>query len=158
MSILPLNQQVCSLELAQKLKALGLRQDTLHWWTDLAHPGDGDWELDWPVRKTGGEPFYAAYTVAELGEMLPKDPYWISAKSFWATDSVPAPQTESQPDKRWLAGILDENLVPGTLALKWKVDTCNYAPTEVDSRAKMLIYLIENNLVTDEWREKWITI
>jgi len=164
--ILPLEKQCVSLEFSQKLRDLGVRQDSyfIHAFSKCHMAGK---QIGWYLctaddRDTqdlfGWHKKIAAYTVAELGEMLPKDPYWISVKSFWVTDSVPPPQTESQPDKRWLSGILDENLLPGTLALKWRLDTTNYAPTEADARAKMLVYLIENNLVADEWKERWLVM
>src|SRR4051812_36893725 len=67
-----LEQQVCSLELAKRLKELGVKQESLYYW-NIRHI--------WIVLKAIGEPYitrkpedYAsAFTVAELGEMLPSE-------------------------------------------------------------------------------------
>ncbi|KKK98792.1 hypothetical protein LCGC14_2639220 [marine sediment metagenome] len=75
-------QQVCSLELAQALKAVGVKQDSTWYWVDvyppktaLAMKKDGVYFVYDPERLaqqivTGGDPV-SAFTVAELGEMLP---------------------------------------------------------------------------------------
>ena len=62
--ILPLEKQVCSLELAKKLKELGVRQESIFYWEKR----DG-WEL---VDDPYDDQFelYSAFTVAELGELL----------------------------------------------------------------------------------------
>ena len=63
-----LEKQVCSLELAQKLKELGVEQDNYFVWVELS----GGWE----VRRDNCrwlQPQCATYTVGELGELLPND-------------------------------------------------------------------------------------
>lgn len=119
-----LESQVCSLELARRLKELGVKQDSQFAWE---HNGGNLWRVGMPeISKAIGskwEPFYSAFTVAELGEMLPfhtashrvdGDPiYWICYER-------------------------------GPFARK---DVQNQdGDTEADARAKMLIYLIENKL------------
>jgi len=78
-----LNEQVCSLNFAKRLKELRVKQEGIFWWvkhfdgvTEFAHAiedgrgvGDGI-HLTEPSMK--GNKF-VAFTVAELGEMLPKD-------------------------------------------------------------------------------------
>jgi hypothetical protein len=60
-----LDEQVCSLELAKKLKELGVKQDSLFWWVN----GHGRFELyDHPTDDES----ISGFTVAELGAMLPK--------------------------------------------------------------------------------------
>jgi hypothetical protein len=66
--MMPLEQQVCSHELAKRLAELGVRQESVFWWVDRR------------LRYTGGRASHAplqggiaAFTVAELGEMLPDD-------------------------------------------------------------------------------------
>jgi hypothetical protein len=59
-----LEKQICSLELAKKLKELGVKQDSLFWWVN----GRGRMELH---DKHTDSDSVSAFTVAELGEMLP---------------------------------------------------------------------------------------
>jgi hypothetical protein len=113
-----LEQQVCGLELAKRLKELGVEQTSMAWWLG---------SKDNPIYFVGYEEpsehvawnKYAAFTVAELGEMLPSDKY-TSRKVYdqWecAFRSIDGDSFEQ------------------------------YADTEADARAKMLIYLIENKL------------
>lgn len=116
-----LEQQVVSLELAQKLKELGVKQESLFWWhTDKAFIGDDHMYVVSYGKTTN--PFaidmYSAFTVAELGEMLPKQ------YRSW----------KSGDDKEWICDT-------------W-ASTVQRAETEADARAKMLVYLLENNLIT----------
>ena len=76
-----LEEQVCSLELAKRLKELGVKQESLFRWTHALA-----WSKSTDGRKTPGrgkdyveygnakahKDFIAAFTVAELGEMLPR--------------------------------------------------------------------------------------
>src|SRR4051812_4465836 len=79
-----LEYQVCSLEFAKKLEKLGIKQESVFvWWyteamsTDVKYFPDQDWEkLEWSLRPrtsamTDSGRDLAAFTVAELGEMLP---------------------------------------------------------------------------------------
>lgn len=129
-----LELQVCSLELAQKLKELGVKQESIWaWWiaTDRddtpalnRHP-----DKDCPTCGHPSAPYFewiSAFTVAELGEMLPElyntyhDSNPIGGLETW--ECVAEDTNEDIPFFR--------------------------AETEADARAKMLIYLLENNLIT----------
>ena len=116
-----LEDQVCSLELAKKLKELGVKQEAaFHWrYSDLLE----EWSLFRPTKDvTSSKPFYAAFTVAELGELLPN--------SWEGTEPV---------DETWATK-------PGRWVCSWDNETF-YADTEADARARMMIYLIENGIV-----------
>ena len=128
-----LESQVCSLELAQKLKSLGVKQESLFYWDrkDNFYIESEKYNLKYRLSDetrhdgtTIGE-FFSAFTVAELGEMLP--PYFSTHfnKHFG----------------KWTCfdGSRGEEVI--TLWVE-KSDT------EADCRAKMLIYLLENNLIT----------
>ena len=72
-----LKNQVVSLELAQKLKELGVKQESLFFW-NIWHGQMDDflWQIHYgqPVKRGDGvlsEETYSAYTVAELLERLP---------------------------------------------------------------------------------------
>jgi len=79
-----LENQVCSLELSKRLKELGIKQESLFYWIEdyelysdepqlLYAPteqfSNGNGELDWP--RNNPENCHSAFTVAELGELLP---------------------------------------------------------------------------------------
>lgn len=127
-------KQVCSLELAKKLKDLGVKQESLFWyWEDADGISKGSRLEDHePHNPKRGWNTYSAFTVAELGEMLPRtvgsyilicafnpDSSECAISYFMASNSTHHPEIKSQ-----------------------------YGDTEADTRAKMLIYLLENNLVT----------
>jgi hypothetical protein len=141
-----LERQVCSLELAKRLKELGVKQESLFfYWRNV----DGSGSPTNPYEKQEGyllvgnpyniHPFdekYSAFTVAELGEMLPeyKEGYKC-VRTYW-----------------------DKNKVGAEIGLR---DTeaefhskTHFADTEADARAKMLIYLLENKFITPSSIEK----
>lgn len=125
-----LEQQVCSLELAKRLKELGVKQDqSLFWWTGSA----GYYEIKttpWAmgnginISQQIGET-YSAFTVAELGEILPR---YIEHDGF---------SLELQ--------IIRLSVWRFYYGKEIFLTTGN-DDTEADARAKMLIYLLENNL------------
>ena len=66
--MMPVEQQVCSHELAKRLAELGVRQESVFWWVDRKLTYTGGRVSHAPLQ--GG---IAAFTAAELGEMLPDD-------------------------------------------------------------------------------------
>lgn len=127
--ILTLEQQVCSLGSAKRLKELGFSQKSLWFWCRGKFDGSQkeSWELGFydelhaPVIENLITEYVSAYTVAELGELMPR---W--AATFKAT----------YPEGiRWTAedGQSPEHKHNGN--------------TEAEARAKMLIYLAENKLM-----------
>ncbi len=119
-----LEQQVCSLELAIKLKKLGVTAPSIFFfeWTG-AKPNE---------IEQNTEPCYNldnvnAYTVAELGEIMKGKGMGTSAYA-------------SIGETWWVAGG------------EWDVGKQKYTHTEqadneADARAKTLIYLLEHNLI-----------
>lgn len=127
-----LKDQVVSLELAKKLKELGVKQESLYLWTLRTEPATL-WSLDRYGEKWGnniGEGYdkFSAFTVAELGEML--------------LDTVQSNAYDEEEERLYYVCRLN---VEGDWS---KYIHITNAATEADARAKMLIYLIENNLVT----------
>lgn len=129
-----LEQQVVSLELAQKLKELGVKQKSLFYYAKVSKE---EWLLG--VHKIIGYTVYQqegsvmgtdtipAFTVAELGEMLPME--YMSIKDG---------------GDRWFG------VKQGAL---WEFEMIKYpdpivSNLEADCRAKILIYLLENKLIT----------
>jgi hypothetical protein len=144
---LKLEDQVCSLDLAKRLKELGVKQESLVYWWD-GYQGYGyDAEKKWgprpiertevsfqaPDRSLFWDKNSSAFTVAELGEMLPAylenngDRYW---PDVWKNDG-----------KEWAANLRNwdagKSLFEGYL----------YADNEANIRAKLLVRLIKRELV-----------
>lgn len=151
-----IEQQVVSLELSKKLKELGVKQESLFYWVkgiEVADFPEGDdyesWfserakvitrkraesvihikdSGDWDEEDTKSVDYYAAFTVAELGEMIgPKHGHMPAYNSNW--------------DHGWYTKDFSETI---------------HEKTEADARAKILICLIEQGLlaphsgITDE--------
>ena len=118
--MIPLEQQVTSLELSKQLKELGVKQDSLFSWIEYDNGGAHVEMTKWAKTQYGGigrkeKDLFAAFTVAELGEMLPQGTH-----SFKFAES----------DYR-----------------VWNETVSFSEPKEADARAKMRIWLIENKLV-----------
>ncbi len=124
-----LEQQVCSLELAKKLKELGIKQDAYFSWRCFDAGGP---ELSWIICKSDDFPekigianfgfgSASAFSCVELGELLPNMVTMFRVhKKF------------DMHEGKWACG--DE------------LET-SYAVTEADSRAQFLIHLIEQGIV-----------
>jgi hypothetical protein len=139
--MVPLEKQVVSLDLARRLKELGVKQESLFFWakTKLGKNSEWGWQLRLAVEDgfkgfaspkdlteiTGKnrDDAYSAFTVAELGEMLP-----------W--DIVISRNIDKQWHITFQANGLQEKDVYSVMSEN----------TEADARAKMLIYLLENGL------------
>lgn len=154
-----IEQQVCSLELSKRLKELGVKQESLWYWvlTDLqqielaldsrGYQLEGGYirvptlsrPEDYGYREVVEK--YSAFTVAELGEILPND--------FGHGESFNGETTEYDEwglsfksykvNNIWCCDSFDDES---------DVDYVSKADTEANARAKMLIYLLENKLIT----------
>jgi len=129
-----IKDQVCSFEFAKKLKELGVKQESyFYWYTDgLNRRIETETDYIRGVYGYGGsaDAVYSAFTVAELGEMLPnhihKDSstYWLWYGKMHAWEV-----SYCTSDDEFLAYVEEE--------------------TEASARAKMLVYLIMNMLISD---------
>lgn len=141
-----LEQQVCSLDLAKKLKELGVKQESAFWWTRprdinditaLLEPSDTptDWLEKFPLDK------WSAFTVAELGEMLP-NVVGEDSKGLWIQ------MRKSNGLGNFKGGHCVEYTNANIEATQAVIPHPKvWDNTEADARAKMLVYLIENNLI-----------
>jgi hypothetical protein len=112
-----IEHQVCSLDLAKRLKELGVKQESL-WW----HNRIGDQygiQLDRPSQDQDSQ-CWSAFTVAELGEMLPH--------GFYSRHGV-------------------KGYTCGELTQRAKTGRTFTGDTEADARANALIYLLEHKLI-----------
>lgn len=122
-----LEDQVASLELSRKLKALGVKQESVFVWYGNEDKGTSYVGLASSYSSRG---ICAAFTVAELGEILPL--FIVSGK------------TDRQPEfKKYLCF---EGAREGRLSMPDKRFIADDG-TEANARAKMLIYLIENKII-----------
>jgi hypothetical protein len=130
-----IERQVCSLPLARKLKALGVTQATQYQWFLVQGPDEYQvmqvWEAAELVKRMDmlagieGENFpriatvleCAAYTCAELGELLPPPSFSQRVVTSGASD--------------WRA-------------YGWKIASMGEGFTEADARAALLVSLIES--------------
>ena len=116
-----LERQVSSLALSQRLKELGVKQESLFF-----HEEDG--RISYSRERTQLDQHCSAFTVAELGEMMDAH----SGKTNLLT--------RASLKGKWYCEIPPSHIEQKT--------HCEYADTEADCRAKMLIYLLENKLIT----------
>jgi len=124
-----IENQVCSLKLAKKLKELGVEQLGLFSWYKVKERfGDGikievinNMYAD-DVCGDGVEVVCSAFSVAELGEILPKN--FVQQRDHWNKFLV------------WLIENDGKEIRPETRA-----------KSEANARAKMLVYLLENKLI-----------
>lgn len=137
-----LEQQVCSFDLAKRLKELGVKQEsTWYWWENTEKLGEAYLHVD--ERNLVGTQTtelrtnyksipccYSAFTVAELGNLFPAK-LKEKKKLCWLTSC--------KGDNYWACWYQD--------AADNKIGDTIRAPTEADARAKMLCYLLENRLI-----------
>jgi len=135
-----LEQQVTNLELSKKLKELGMGQESLFWYAKTGYSGKHSFlgtkrdmdrfkehEYDDMPGANDTYDFISTFTVAELGEMLP-----FGTKSI----HIDAWDETYQGGKTWMCNAPER-----------KKRHIEYADTEANARAKMLIYLMENDLI-----------
>ena len=114
-----LENQVVSLNLAKRLKGIGVKQCSHFFWEEP----NREWgHIEWCVTHELNDDLkhFSAFTVAELGELL------IGDRDFFS-------------GRNWNDAVFGCNAYRGRDYVH-RVE----ADTEADARAKMLIYLIEN--------------
>lgn len=121
-----IENQVCTLEQAKRLKELGVEAVPLYWhYCGFMTEKHGIVQYDFVLRYNSAHAVYPAFTVAELGAMLPL--YYYSY--------------EGDNGKEWYC------LYDGNESLYEKYEFTN-SKTEAEARAKMLIHLLETGEIT----------
>lgn len=122
--------QVCSLELSKRLKELNVSQESLFYHSPNP-TNEGGYHINLSPFIVNKENCYSAYTVAELGEMLPS--YYKSAdNSVWLYHSGKS---------------MKNNFYFVKYRAKSRVEIIKYDKNEANARSLMLIYLLENGLI-----------
>ena len=140
-SYMNLKTQVCSLELAMRLKELGVKQESYFAWYK-----EGD-VFEMAVQNNVGisrfrdnviippshgmREYYAAFTVAELGDVI---------REANLEDLIFMTDCSTREWRVWLGD-------PNADEFPFTFDPSFIESTEADARAKMLIYLLENKLI-----------
>lgn len=130
---------VTSLELSRKLKKLGVKQDSYFYWADWIEEKP---ELEGGIECISTDHHFSAYLASELGEMLPK-----------------ALHNDGYNDSEFMLTIqynLAECWVSYTSSCGVDITEWIKYASLPRGLALMLIHLIENDLVDDEWRAKWL--
>lgn len=141
-----LENQVTNKEISQKLQKLGVKQESLFWWFETP---DSIWEVtnDWGYATQNGKydenkkVIISAFTVAELGEMLPDE------------INFPLKNGKKRAHNHRLHFGKCENYAQGLYRVVYssvyaREIYSNNSDKEADARGKMFIYLLENNLIT----------
>ena len=144
-----LSKQCVSLELAKKMKELGFKQEiehgsfaycSCHNDLHLIHEDNDEGNLcgeDYSHRFKEVEEWIKAYTVAELGEMLPDQV--DDRDDRYGVDSL---------EIKFGYNVIKENGYSVYLEnMDYEILKSFIEKTEADARAKMLCYLKENNLI-----------
>lgn len=150
-----LEDQVCSLELAKRLKELGVKQESHFYWNELmpttiditpknsptmVHRTNFEKKIFNKILTIKTESGYSAFTVAELGEMLPSNFLYKGAMYFFTERYYK--HRNGDDSFGWcvfyengggnLLDVMDQN--------------------EANARAKMLCHLIEKRIVKNDLR------
>lgn len=133
------------------MKELGVKQESLFYWFPHREMETNkliEWKI---IRNMGGsDEACSAFTVAELGELLPRrNKYWSNklpdekwSNEYWCYEKM-VWWKEKDEQGRMKNGYTINYLNDHD---KYLLDEEIYEEKEVDARAKMLIYLIEHNL------------
>lgn len=124
--ILPLEKQLTSLDVSRELRNLGVPQESLFYWSEwhFHRPNEVPRIIHKSDTRGNKTKLWSAFTVAELGVMLPEGRF-----SYRIGTS-------------WFNGVATKKgLVFQRIAVAVAQET------EADAQGKMLIYLIKNNLI-----------
>jgi hypothetical protein len=132
--MLKIEDQVCSLELAKKLKSLNVEQESLNMWVRINIAGEDSWSVTCDscqlMANVCPDEKISAPTVAELGEIMGA---WMRGSYCTHNANI---------EHEWICKAGDSREY--TDVDKGKALRFFKAKTEADARAKALIYLIEN--------------
>lgn len=141
-----IEDQVTLLESSKRLKKLGVPQNSLFYWVETYNPecAQRSWSLFYDKDDDDRvNPHVSAFTCAELGEMLPKEV--IIGNDIYEFYEICNFKFGTK-DTSW--GFSYRKTLYFGRWMDWLYSTCE--KNEAEARAKMLIYLLENNLIPSE--------
>jgi len=141
-----LKDQVTSLKLSKKLKKLGVKQESIWYWTDFTgvktKVGGRFYTTDWYITDNNlveidkvifGKHYISAFTVAELGEKLPLSLKEDADKGIsFSVETKGLQIYKSYDNKSWIVSYGGRN---------------QSNKSEAEARGEMLAYLIKNKLI-----------
>jgi hypothetical protein len=131
-----IQQQVCTLGQAKRLKELGVTDETNQFYFINGHIA---WGLDLVSQIAAGNEFYPAFTVAELGVMLPENINCFKSNGKFEVSA-----------HKWQYPV--KQIQEGFNFFVVKGDT------EAECKSAMLITLLKQNLITaDEVNARLLT-
>ena len=146
-----LNKQVCSLDLAKRLKELGVKQGSAFYWMETQSEKPYLYLRQEEPKNTIGCEYASAFTVAELGEMLPKfltNHHEIETMYKFQKGTIVHIRCAFGGGRKpeFLVSYYGETGYDDQVGkdIYWKG---TQAPTEADARALMVAYLIENGIM-----------
>lgn len=144
-------KQVCSLELSKKLKELNINQESIFYYEVFTENSYKIHFASHSFKVFEGDNIYSAFTVAELGNIIPnyvltKDAepfngFRIFIEKFLSVE-------DNHTKNNWVINYYCDSVeIQGEQAFVSKKLTSNiYDPNLADAMAKMLIYLIEKGI------------
>ncbi len=135
-----LESQVCSLDLAKRLKELGVKQESIFRYDVWQERATLRYFTEEPI--ISGEIPYAAFTSTELGEMLPD---CIRADKLFNNGNTTLMDLNGHFIKSSKKDDEYKIYIDGLTKI-----TIFFSKNEANARANMLIHLIENKLITIE--------
>ena len=136
-----IDDQVCTMAQAKRLKELGIIVP-LHffWWYTGLYENDMC-QLISGFSSDKGPLYFPAFTVAELGEMMPVNFSYQDRQCFVTSEKYP-----NSSHTKWICGIHtvwahDKPVIAKKYCL---------GRTEADCRAALLIYLLETKVISTE--------
>ncbi len=155
-----LDDQLVSLELSRKLKELRIEQKSIFVWEYFDEKCYGVKFIPYAVvpNEFNNMRIYSAFSVAELGEILPRSIFVTTddeEKKIFSNFRLVIGRNiiviEEKPVETWLINYVCDST---NEFRNWLFDTLLtksiYDNNEANARAKMLIHLIENKLVSVE--------
>lgn len=137
--------QLSNLKLSKKLKELGVKQESYFWWFKKAQWNvfiiKDFYEME-SIPVNASVESYSAFTVAELGEMLPASFKKEIGHGYFPAHYYLESHKSAKTNKHTVSYVASGNDHPIQ-----KHNLYKYADTEANARASMLIHLIENKLI-----------
>ncbi len=156
-----IEDQVCSLELAKRLKELGVKQESYFKWRKVCHEFElknevyDEWhksEFCYSECQCESDEKYSAFSVAELGAMLPVH---IEIKSSYLRLDFSKSMSATECETGNLGTRFSYHRLIEKEGFSYDTRYCNhekvflqeFSNKEANTRAKMLVHLIESGLM-----------